>query len=79
MEFLVMNLPKNFLKQDRVVSRNLKLSLQMAISKWFFEESFAKTVIGDEYDERHDSFQACSSKVIQPICREYHTLGLVGG
>ena len=46
MEFLVINFPKNFLKQGRVVSRGLKFSLQIAIPKWFFEESCANTVMG---------------------------------
>ena len=67
MEFLVMNLPKNFLKQGRVVSGGLEFSLQMAFPKWFFEESYAKTVMGDEYGKRHASVQAHSSQVIQPI------------
>ena len=40
-----MNLPKNFLTQGRVVSGGLKFSLQMAIPKWFFEESYAKAVM----------------------------------
>ena len=74
MEFLVMNLPKNFLKQGRVVSRGFKFSLQMAIPKWFFEESYAKRVLGDEYDERHASVQTSSSHAIQLICRKYNTL-----
>ena len=29
--------------------------------------------MGDEYDEGYASVQACSSQVIQPICREYNT------
>ena len=74
MEFLMMYLPKNFLKQGGVVSRNLKFGLQMAIPQWFFQESYAKTVMGDEYDKRYVSVQPHTSQVIQPLCSAYNTI-----
>lgn len=73
-DFLCANLPKNFVKMAKVLKGGYQLAFLMAVPKWFFEESYSKRQMGDEYDPRHARVQARSRQVIQPVRRDYNLL-----
>ena len=45
-----MNLPKDYLREAKVLKEGLQFSYIMAVPKWFYEEPYLEKQMGDAYD-----------------------------
>ena len=73
-DFFTVNLPKQYIKQAKVLKGGMQFSFGMVVPKWFYEESYSERQMGDEYDPRHARVQAPRRQVIQPVRQEHNSL-----
>ena len=66
-EFQTANLPTSYLRLAKVLPGGMKFATCMAAPKWFFEEGYLRTVMGNDWSEDHARVQSRNEMVIQPI------------
>ncbi len=69
LDFQTMNLPTSFLRMAKVLPGGTRFGLLMGSPKWFFEEGYLVTQLGNNYDENSACVQSCQSSVVQPISK----------
>ena len=67
LEFQLCNLPTSYLRLAKVLPGGMKFATCMAAPKWFFEEGYLRTVMGNDWSEDHARVQSRNEMVIQPI------------
>jgi hypothetical protein len=69
LDFQTVNLPTSFLRMAKVLPGGWRFGLLMGSPKWFFEEGYLITQLGNDYDENLARVQSREATVVQPIRR----------